>query len=214
MVPVTANVHVRATFQAVVDAVIPSVLLPTCRIAPRFIEGAVQLGIDLFVIMQIDHSQFVPVNLPSANQEPLSQATAQLLDLGAAELVRTNQDTAPLNPAMYPGGGLFASMSRIDRLRTITLLNHVGVPLGQLPLPYQNHPGLVQTMMDSLHQLTMFGYYSEWYGYGTTRLLAPVDQKVEFDPPSWPLIGYPGPAYGYRALRGFVLAMPDRRRPQ
>jgi len=52
-----------------------------------------------------------------------------------------------------------------------------------------------------LNRLTMMGYYSEWYGYGSTRLKTPNQRKLEYFPLSWGQVEYPGPSLGYRALR-------------
>ncbi|MFC4101599.1 hypothetical protein [Paenibacillus xanthanilyticus] len=184
------NAYTQATFQAVVDAIFPIGRHPG------------QYAIEAFVRQQIDRSQFIPAgDDPPSPIEPLSFSTAKLLDIGASALIERGLATHPIQRGRYPGGGWFASLSRIDRLRAITILNQVAVPMESLPIPYRDNPGLVQTIMDSLHQLTMFGYDSEWMGCGTTRLLPPNEQRVEYVPPSWCQTGYPGPAFGYRALR-------------
>ncbi|MCR2805663.1 hypothetical protein [Paenibacillus soyae] len=196
-----AEAYTKAAFAAVVDAIIPLEL---------WMAGAFPNDWYEFVIKQIDHSQFVSYGSGAqAGGEALSLTTAKLLDIGAQELLRRGLMIMPMNNGPFVGGGLFARLSRIDRLRTIAILNQVAVPTGLLPPPYRNNPGLVQTMMDSLFQLTMFGYDSEWAGYGTTRLLPPDEQRVEFFPPAWRQIGYPGPSFGYRALRGCYFVPPS-----
>ena len=50
----------------------------------------------------------------------------------------------------------------------------------------------------SLNRLTMMGYYSEWFGYGSTRLEEPNQRVLEFSPSSWTQVGYPGPSFSYR----------------
>jgi len=175
------------------------------------IPGGVELRVHEFVMKQLDHSQFVPADEAGARIEPLTVSTARMLDIGASALIRRGLAAAPPSLSWQPGAGTFAALSRIDRLRTIALLNRLEVPDRDLPFPYAGNPGLVQTMMDSLHQLSMFGYYSEWYGYGTTRLLPPEQQRVEFFPPGWRFAGYPGPAFGYRAYRGTILRDPSRK---
>ena len=57
------------------------------------------------------------------------------------------------------------------------------------------------SFVGSLIRFTMMGYYSEWSGYGSTRLEAPDQRKLEYFPLSWKQVGYPGPSLGYRALR-------------
>lgn len=201
------NTNKSAAFRALADAIIP----PTHRHADateiEHIAGAVQLCVDKFVMRDTDYSQFVPAGEKGA-QVPLSMATAQLLDMGAEQLIRSGLAQLPLNVMFLPEGGLFAALSRVDRLQTLELLDRLEIPVHLTPPPYQNNPALIQTMMDSLNQLTMFGYYSEWFGNGSTRLFAPDNRHIEFFPPSWRLIGYPGPAFGYRDFRGFLLKYP------
>lgn len=199
-----AEVYVRSTYQALVDAIIP----PTARV--QGIEpaaGAVQLGVDRYVALDLDHSQFVPAGA-GPKPLPLSWSTSQLLDIGALELLRKGMARCPLTGARFPGGGWFAALSRFDRLQALALLDRVEVPLHLLPSPFTNNPGMVRTIVDSFHQLTMFGYYSEWPGYGTTRLFPPEYRRLETAPPAWYAVGYPGPAFGYRELRGFLLYYP------
>ncbi|MGM0880397.1 MAG: hypothetical protein ACQEXQ_05075 [Bacillota bacterium] len=195
--------HTQATFQAFVDAVIP----PTLHFAQSGvipIPGALNLCIHDYVIWDLDHSQYIP---PTGNPNitPLSKSTAILLDLGAEQFIRTSQAVQPQDSFTFPGGRLFSTLSRSDRLRTVMLLDRLDISLQALPLPYQNNPALIQVMMSSINQLTLFGYYSEWFGYGSTRLFTPDFRRLECYPPSWGLVGYPGPSFGYREFRGFIL---------
>lgn len=203
----TGDMHIKATFQALVDTIIPTTLRQAEAEGTVTVAGAVQLCVDEFVMKEIDHSQFVPANDNHRIQIPLSRSTAQLLDMGAEQLIGKGLAQPPLNPWHFPGGQ-FAALSREDRLQTLALLDRLEIPLDLVPPPYQNNPGMIQTMIDSLTQLTMFGYYSEWFGYGTTRLFPPDYRQVEFFPPGWSLVGYPGPAFGYRDFRGFLLKYP------
>lgn len=50
--------------------------------------------------------------------------------------------------------------------------------------------------IDALIRATMMGYYSEWFGYGSTRLNEPDDRVMEYQPFSWQQVGYPGPNRG------------------
>ncbi|WP_240647168.1 hypothetical protein [Paenibacillus nanensis] len=205
----TASGYVQATFQAAVDAVIPPVFQGSGGSIQ--IVGAAQLGVHKYVIRQLDHSQFIPVGMPVEPLMSLSMSTAVMLDAGAEELVHIGAMTDPVSRMLYPEGGTFSALSRINRLKAIALINQLAIPIHALPFPYQNNPGLIQTMMESLHQLTMFGYYSEWFGYGRTRCLPPEEQRVECFPPGWRMSGYPGPSFGYRGLRGFLLKYPHQK---
>lgn len=197
--PPAEAAYVRETYRALTDAILP----PTNRHA-----GAVQLGVDRFVAEELDHSQFIPAGTDPQRAPPLSWSTAFVLDKGAEELVGRGLAIRPVYSRSFPGGGLFSALTRINRLRALALIDRLEIPLHRLPQPYTNQPGMVQTIVDSLHQLTMFGYYSEWFGYGTTRFASPDRRRLEFRPPVWQRIGYPGPAFGYRDLRGFLLTDP------
>lgn len=72
----------------------------------------------------------------------------------------------------------------------------------------KNNAGLVLNITDAINRLVMFGYYSEWSGYGTTRLAPPTRRRLEEFPVGWTQSAYPGPSYGYRELRGFLLTIP------
>ncbi|WP_155971077.1 hypothetical protein [Paenibacillus sp. Soil522] len=135
--------HTQATFQALVDAIIPPYCLCTGTPVTVQAPGALHLRIQDYVIWDLDHSVELQ---PSGDTDsiPLSKSTALLLD----------------------------------------------IPLENLPRPYQNNPVHIQVKMSSIHQLTLFGYYSEWFGYGTTRLLPSNLRRIECCPPGWSLTRY------------------------
>lgn len=58
-------------------------------------------------------------------------------------------------------------------------------------------------VIPSLNRLAMMGYYSEWPGYGSTRLNPPGQRILEYYPASWEQIGYPGPSLGYRVSMAY-----------
>lgn len=207
---VKSDSHTQATFQAFVDAIIPLTCQYTGASATEYAPGAIGLGIQDYVIKELDFSQFIPADA-EPNIIPLSKSTAILLDIGAAQFLNLNHALLLSSGFSYPCEGLFSTLSRIDRLRAVTLLDHLAVPLESLPQPYQNNPALVQVMMSSINQLTLFGYYSEWFGYGTTRFLPTNLKRIECCPPSWKLVGYPGPSFGYRDFRGFLMRFPHQK---
>jgi hypothetical protein len=61
---------------------------------------------------------------------------------------------------------------------------------------FREYPRL-KNISGSLVRLTMLGYYSEWYGYGSTRFLNPDQRILETTPISWQQINYPGPSLSY-----------------
>lgn len=203
------DLHTRATFQALVHAIIPDTLWIE---ASGIIQGVAILDLKVYeyIIWTLDHSLAIPIKQQLNLNTSLSKSTAQLLDAAATQLVWSGQIKYPLNVWAFLEGGSFAALLRGDRLRVIALLEQLKIDLGSLPVPYQNNPGLIRNMMDALSQLTLFGYYSEWSAYGTTRLLPPDYRRMEHFPVGWIQAGYPGPAFGYRDFRGFLVDFPHR----
>lgn len=97
----------------------------------------------------------------------------------------------------------FASLTPFNQLYTLTLLEQLQIDLSNLPFPFKDNPAFVVSVTSSLLSYTMMGYYSEWSGYGTTRLANPDNRVFEYNPLSWEQVGYPGPSLGYRALRTY-----------
>lgn len=180
------NLKVKVTLGALVDAIIPN--------TPRFAfeQGAIQAvgglysHIDEYLYWSLDHF-FFNMNLASPTAELLVNAASQLIAMGLTG--------GSLDPVAFPNGSGFAALSRKDRLKAITLL----------PFPYQNNPIFIQIIVDALNRFTVFGYYSEWSGYGVTRFTPFEERKLEDVPVSWKQIRYPGKAYRYHALRGYLV---------
>ncbi|HJV45425.1 MAG TPA: hypothetical protein VJ824_06830 [Bacillota bacterium] len=194
--------HTRATFQALVEAIIP--YSPTlARFGNEQTFGALEEHIDEFMILKLDKLLTSSYGYYSC-RIILSRPTAFMLDAAATQLIVTGQTQDP-QTFQFPYGGPFTTLSRNDRFRAIELLEKVKIDLGSLPPPYQYNAGLVKFISGALNWMTTSGYYSEWSGYGSTRLGQPDNRRVEFFPISWLQVGYPGPAYGYRDFRGFLL---------
>ncbi|TLS49309.1 hypothetical protein FE782_26000 [Paenibacillus antri] len=177
------DAYTTTTFQAMADAVLP----PTFRRNEArwtIVAGANQLCVDRYVIAELDHSQFPPFE--ATNGERLSRSTARLLDWGAERLL--GGGPPPLFSGAFPGGGPFSALPRLGRLQTLDLLDRLELSADELPAPFSENPALVRIIVNSLHQLTYFGYYSGWAGCGEA---------------GWGLVGYPGPSFGYRDFRGF-----------
>jgi hypothetical protein len=193
--------YIRSTFQALVDAIIPTHLRYSVQVA-----GSQELHVHEYIIWILNHSISLPVkeqlNLVNGS---MPNSTAELLDAGAAQLIQTGQILYPLNVTVFPCGGPFSALSPLDRLRAITLIERLDINLENLSIPYKNNPVLVRDMMDVLNELTLFGHYSEWSAYGTTRLFSPEYRSVEYFPFGWFQTGYPGPSFGYRDFRGFLV---------
>lgn len=139
---------------------------------------------------------------------PLAHPTAIMLDAAATQLVNAHQ-VHPFAHSPFPGGGMFSYLSRKDRIRTLSSLENLHIDLNVLPSPFKNNAGMVKFVTDALNRFSMFGYYSEWPAYGTTRLNPPDYRTLEFFPPGWQQAGYPGVSLGYRDFRGFLLTMAE-----
>lgn len=204
------DLHTRATFQALVHAIIPDAFwIAISGVIQRI--GILDLKVYEYIIWTLDHSLTIPIKQQlNLIHTSMSKSTAQLLDAAATQLVWSGQVKYPLDVCTFLGGGSFAALLRGDRLRVLALLDGLKIDLGSLPVPYQNNPGLIRNMMDVLNQLTMFGFYSEWSAYGTTRLLPPDYRRMECFPIGWIQAGYPGPAFGYRDFRGFLVDFPHK----
>ncbi|NHC38983.1 hypothetical protein G6549_03330 [Bacillus sp. MM2020_1] len=202
----TINRFIKSTFQALVQAIIPPHYREKDMLGTVHVAGALELHVYEYVIWILEHSIALPVKaqLNLIDNKSMAKATAELLDAGADRLIQTGQIIYPLTVNAFPGGGLFAALSPLDRLRAITLIELLEINLETLSIPYKNNPELVRIMMDALNELPMFGQYSEWTAYGTTRLFPPEYRRVEYFSPGWFQTQYPGPAFGYRDFRGFL----------
>jgi len=183
--------HTGETFKAFVDAIVPRT--PGLAVEYGRIQyyGALDLHTDEYLIMSLNNYYI-----------PLAEPTAEMLDIAANQLILIQANEGLLIFSMYQGGGTFAALAPKDRLRALTLLVQLQVNLAVLPIPFQGDPGIVLSTTGILNRFTMMGYYSEWSGYGSTRLDAPNQRILEFFPLAWEQVGYSGPSLGYRALRG------------
>ncbi|WP_438449025.1 hypothetical protein [Gorillibacterium sp. sgz5001074] len=193
--PTRSERDVVTAFKALSDTVVP---------AAYGEPGAVDYGVEHFIMWQLDHMVTVPSDLGQIPVQ-LSRATASLLDAAAATWCISVQHPGSPPAPVCPVPGLFASLNTRDRAGALSLLQGPRLELGSLPSPYTYNAGFVRTMFHVLTTLPMMGFYSEWIGYGTTRLLSPDYRVMERFPEGWRQAGYPGPSYGYRELRGYLL---------
>lgn len=199
-----ASDHIRTTFIALVEAIVPN----TPELAAYGAEqaaGAVELGIHDYLIWELDHNLSLFVGYYLADI-PMASPTAMLLNAGAAQFIAAGKAQDSQLHAVW-GGGPFACLSPRDRIRVLAMLEQLDVDLGSLPPPYKDDGGLIVFIVDYLNRGTMFGFYSEWSAYGSTRLKTPTERRLEYFPISWKQVGYPGVSKGYRALRGFLLTI-------
>ncbi|RYG72542.1 hypothetical protein EU245_10075 [Lentibacillus lipolyticus] len=192
----------QATFQALTDAFVPSV---QPEYASPFHET--DMGVHNYIILSLNHNISIQQQL-NHHIVPLAYPTAIMLNSAATQLVNHHQAQA-FPQCLFPGGGMFSHLSRKDRIRTLAALGNLDIDLYVLPSPFQNNAGMVKYVTDALSRFSLFGYYSEWPAYGSTRVLPPDDRCLEFFPLTWQQVGYPGVSLGYRDFRGFLLTMAE-----
>lgn len=166
----------KATLRAFVDAIIPR----SPELAKEFGQVQYYGGVDLLV------DEYLIITLNEI-QPMLAEATAEMLNAAAQRLVSRGENK---NPLILSGGGIFTSLVPSDRLLAIALLRNYQYTSYQLLYPFEE---IVFDIVGNLTRLTMMGYYSEWFGYGTTRLEEPNNRELEFYPLSWDQVKYPGP---------------------
>jgi hypothetical protein len=184
--------HTKATFMAFVDAMIPSTL------------GALDLRLDEYIVWTLDNYVSIQGEWGVKNVQ-LSSQTAKILDIAAFQLISSENVKVPPDFSTYPDGGPFSALSPDDRFEAIRILEDLQVDLEVLPSPYRNNSGLIKNIITSIHQNVMFGYYSEWFSFGSTRLAYPENRRIERQNFIWDSLNYPGPSFGYRAVRGFLV---------
>lgn len=195
----------RTTFQALTDAIVTTE--NQLRYDSYFF--APDMGVHEYVIYGLNHYISIQQHLYH-RVVPLAYDTAIMLDVAAKQLVNTYQ--VRVSPqSSPPRGGIFSQLSRLDRIRTLSSLENLGIDLYLLPSPYQNNAGLVKFVTDALNRFSLFGYYSEWPAYGFTKIYPPDERRLEFFPIGWQQVGYPGVSLGYRDFRGFLITMAEVR---
>lgn len=147
-------------------------------IVPRTPSLAYEYGVvQYFGALDAEVEEYIIFVLNSYNP-PLAQSTAEMLDIVSIAA-----------GYRYYNNYLYA---------VSYLINPQG-DLSYLPVPYQDNVNLVASISSYLIEFIMMGFYSEWWGYGTTRLAEPNQRILEYYPFSWKQVGYPGPSLGYRA---------------
>ncbi|WP_160725179.1 hypothetical protein [Bacillus sp. USDA818B3_A] len=191
----------NTVFKAFATAIIPNTPQHDLKLGTIQYFGASDLLIHEYIIWTLDHS----ISLINNTNYSLSRQTAELLEISAHQLVLNSGNLQPLNLYKIPNEGIFSSLSPEDRLRSVTLLEHLAVKPADIPYPFNQNPRFILPVIDLLNRLVMFGFYSEWSGYGRTRLYPPNYRELEGFPISWIQVKYPGPSKGYHAFRGYLV---------
>lgn len=182
--------HTWETIRALVDAIIPRTPALCEEYGRIQYYGALDSNTDEYVVYSLNHQYY-----------PLAKPVADILDVAANQLVMRIGSKYSLDYLYSNGKSTFAELEPSDRFRAISLLPSLQSSLSDIPVSLGENQDYVLAVINSLSRYTLMGYYSEWSGYGTTRLDAPDDRIMEFFPIGWRQVGYPGPSNGYRALR-------------
>ncbi|MFA9375846.1 MAG: hypothetical protein ACERKZ_03735 [Lachnotalea sp.] len=161
--------YILNTFKAFVEVIIPW----SPQLAAEYGELQYYGAIDLLAY------EYIIQSLNEYGGSSLVVSTAKTLDAIARQII-VNEDNK--NITNVSKGTIFADLAPSDRLLAINLMKQ-----------YETNSSDNQVAItDSLIRLTMMGYYSEWFGYGTTRLKGPNQRIFEFKPLSWEQVEYPG----------------------
>lgn len=196
--------YTHGTFAALVDAIVPE----TPELAGRgedHVPGGLAVDLDETIVDRVNNFMETQGAAEALGDTvPLAPAVATLLDVAAVELVvrRRNEDGLD-DPAEEFSRGVFARLSRRDRLRALRLLEDEGLFARMADRFDSAGLGAIQFLASSLPILIEFLYYSEATadgddsaevaGDGTARSLG------------WKQAGYPGPADGYQVGLGYEL---------
>lgn len=179
----SSTLYIYVTFMALVDSIIPRTPLLAELYGEVLFYGALDLYTDEYMVMMLNYYAI-----------PLGALTAEMLNISAKEYIEIQgieNNDSPQNTE------LFAQLTLIERYQALMLLDQIDVYFTDV-LTFQEYPALI-SIASSINRFTMLGYYSEWYGYGTTRLEQPNNRRLQFHPISWEQIGYPGPSLSYIA---------------
>ncbi|WP_342757315.1 hypothetical protein [Kineothrix sedimenti] len=167
--------HFLDTCMAFVEAIVPW----TPRLAAEYGEIQYPGAVDALTY------EYLVLSLYELGNVALLKSTVKTLDMAARELVISGGNEFSMD---IMGGGTinFAALVPSDRLAALNILK-------QQELSSYNSPMFTNKyVVDLLVKMTMMGYYSEWFGYGSTRLDEPNQRIFEFMPFSWQQVSYPG----------------------
>lgn len=162
------------TYVAFVEAIIPW----TPKLAAEYGEIQYYGAIDSLTY------EYLILSLYKMGGILLLKTTAETLDMAAKELVFQGRNEDTLD---FKVGVRFSVLTPSDRLSAINILKQQEIS------SYYNFMPSDKYIIDNLIKNTIMGYYSEWFGYGSTRLEEANQRRMEFVPISWKQVEYPGP---------------------
>jgi hypothetical protein len=214
------DLHTLATYRAVVDAVVPETPDLAAELGSEHVPGGLAVALDDFLVVYVnDLFQFGLPHFGPQGNLPLAGPLAHVMDTAAVTLVaRGENESEPdanrvaslLGPDDPPPrrvrkkAGLFAKLSRRDRLRAIAILDEFEIEVTPFDdALFEVDAGVVGQLAVGFAEMI---YYSEWQGYD--EFTQPPSERTHPNEPSavqsWRQTGFPGYADGYAALRGYV----------
>jgi hypothetical protein len=166
---------------ALVDTILPRTPSLAYLYGEVMYYGALDFYTDEYLVMML---QF--------NNIPTDKITADFINFVATQYMFMKEGYHWRIPQRVT----FASLSLEDRFGVLNQLDKYETYFFEAFIPLQNYSGSL-SITSTLDRYTMLGYYSEWFGYGSTRLLEPSQRTLEFNPQSWQQVNYPGPSFSY-----------------
>lgn len=189
--------YTRATLGALVDALVPETPALASTHGPEHVPGGIEAGADRVLTNALNHYRAVYGPLGHLlDTYPYALAVSLLLDAAACELLvrRANEDRVRPQAGLSTRGP-YTLLSRRDRLQCLRLLEADGVAhrLEDVLGPRGPDPGALSFLVQGLHTIVLMAAYSDWG----------VDEPSPETVQGWRQTGYPGPADGYPAFRGY-----------
>jgi hypothetical protein len=196
--------HTVATFEAIIDAVVPNTQaengrepVTTDKVGEELGEihqyGGLDTGMTGMCIDILNDFMSPEVSLPkvanTGETAPLSEALAAILDVAASELIaRGGNEDQPQPGRFGPAGGPFASLSRTDRFRALYDVENRANQLGDVEAEVSEATGLENGRYSRTGSFVIalavvfppIVYYSDMNGYDDFIDNAPSER--EFDP--------------------------------
>ncbi len=171
------------TMQALVDVIIPR----SPELAREFgmiqYYGGLDEYVDEYMVLTLQNQYF-----------PLAAFAVDILDT-VVYLRGTEEDSE------YKQLYRFLEAPEELRLDALGFIREYAQSPENIPPILLDSADMLMDIYSMLIRFPMMGFYSEWSGYGSTRLYPPSERVLQYRPLSWEQIDYPGPSYGYHALR-------------
>jgi hypothetical protein len=176
------HLYTYDTIMAFVDVVIPRTPLLAQMYGEIMYYGALDLYTDEYLIFCLNEYT-MPYSYLIA--EMLNRIAIKFINIQGIETIDTTTSS----------DAIFTKLTSEEKFLALTLLDDYNAYLSDEPI-FVKYTDLV-SVASYLVRLTMLGFYSEWFGYGSTRQEQPNQRVLEFIPLSWYQVSYPGRSLSY-----------------